>query len=279
MKSLPLRVLAATMVAVLFISSVAEAQQRERRRGERGERRGGRFGRFGGQRGGEFNLLSLLRVEEVRKEIGLDETQEELLEGVEEEVRGDRPRQRFNFRDATEEEQQKFLAERRARAEKEAKAAKEMLATVLTKDQMIRLSQISIQQQGAGALTHPDVEKQLSITGEQKKGIEKAQQASSEELRSKMREIFRGGGENRDGSREERFEELREKLTALRAGAEKQVLALLTPDQQKQFEAMQGKKFEMPTRGFGRRGGRGRGQGRSGGGDRPRRSRRPESDL
>jgi hypothetical protein len=221
----------------------------------------------------------LLRVEEVREELGLDETQEELVQAVEEEVRGDRPRQRFNFRDASEEERQKFFADLRARAEKDAKAAKEMLAAVLSKDQMLRLSQISIQQQGTGALTHPDVEKQLSITAEQKEKIEKVQQTTSEELRSKMREIFRGRGRDRDDFRDENFEELRGKLTALRADAQKQVLALLSPDQQKQFETMQGKKFEMPSRGFGRRGGRGRGQGRSGRDDRPRRSRRPESDL
>ena len=282
MRSLPLRTLAATMIAALLITSVAEAQQREdrrRQRGERGQRGQRESRRFGGQRGGGSNLPSLLRLDEVRKDIQLDETQAELVEVAEDEARGDRSRQRFNFQDASDEEREKYFAERRARAEKEARAAKEMLATILSKEQMTRLTEISIQQKGTGALTTPDVVSQLKITAEQKEKIEKAQQASADEVRSKMRELFRGG--NRGGSGDGNFDEMRKKMTALRADADKKILAVLTAEQQSQFEVMKGKKIDLPQRGFGRRDGFGRGgrQGRRGGGNRPRRPQRPDSET
>ena len=251
---------AATLAAALLITSVAEAQQGQR--AQRGQRRPGGFG---GPRG---SLLFLLSVEELRKEINLDDTQAALVKIVEEESRGDQPEQRFNFREASEEERQKYFAERRVRAEKEAKAAKEMLPTVLSKEQMKRLTEISIQQQGASALNDADVAGKLKITAEQKEKIATTLQANSRELQSKMRELFQGGGF--DGN----FGDIRTQMTTLRAEADRKVLTILTLDQQKQFETMKGKAFEMPRRGFGR----GRGRGRPGGGDRPRRPQRPDSE-
>ena len=259
--------LTAALIAALFIATVAQAQDKKERQrsGDRsGQRRGsggrgfggpGFGGRFGGPGGG--GLLSLLRVEEVRKEIKLDETQEELVKVVEDEVRGDQPERRFDFREATEKEREKYFAERRARAEKQAKAANGMLATVLSKDQMKRLTQINIQLQGVSALSDADVAKKLKLTDKQRQQISKTQRESSDEVRSKMREIFQGG------SRGGNFEEIRAKMTALRTEADKKVLAVLTTQQQKQFDEMKGKKFDMPRRGFGGRGG---GRGGFGGG-------------
>jgi Spy/CpxP family protein refolding chaperone len=280
MKSRPFKMFAVMAVAALLITSVAEAQQ-ERDHQDQGARRGrrgfGGFGGFRGRRGRGGNFLFLLRVKEVREEIKLTETQDELVKFVEEEVSGDQPRPRFNFRDATDEEREKYFSEQQARAKKKAKAAKEMLATVLSKDQVKRLTEISIQQQGIGALNDSDVVKLLKITPEQKEKIEKTQQANREERRAKRRELFQDGGFGSGN-----FQEMREKRAALRTEADKKVLAELTPEQQKQFEAMKGEKFEMPRRSFGgRRGfGRGRRQGRPGRGegDRPSRPRRPESD-
>ena len=277
MKSRPFNIFAAMVVAALLITSVAEAQQ-ERDQGARRGRRGfGGFGGFRGRRGRGGNLLFLLRVKEVREEIKLTETQDELVKFVEEEVRGHQPQPRFNFREATDEEREKYFSERLARAKKEAKAAKEMLATFLSKDQVKRLTEISIQQQGIGALNDSDVAKLLKITPEQKEKIEKTQQANREEMRAKRRELFQDGGFGSGN-----FQEMREKRTALRTEADKKVLAELTPEQQKQFEAMKGEKFEMPRRRFGGRGdfggGRRRGHPGRGEGDRPRRPRRPESD-
>jgi hypothetical protein len=65
----------------------------------------------------------------------------------------------------------------------------------------------------------------------------------------------------------------REKMTKLREQIEKDVLAVLTASQKKQFEQMKGEPFEMPRPEFG---GRGRGGqdgqgGPQGGGNRPRR--------
>ncbi len=282
MKNLPFKLLSVTFVVALLVTSVVQAQQRDNRQGQPGQRGQHGFGGFGGPRVAGGNLLFLLRVEEVRKEIRLDEIQVELVKAVEEEVHSNQPPQRFNFREATEKEREKYFAERRARVEKDAKATKKMLATVLSKDQMKRLTEISIQQQGTGILNDSDVAEQLNITAEQKERIAETQQASSEELRSKMREFFQGGnrGGNRRGFEGENFEEIRKKLTELRAKAVKNVLAVLTPEQQKQFDAMKGKKFEMPRRPFGGRGvfGGGRRQGRPDGGDRSKRPQRPGSD-
>jgi len=312
--------LTATLIAAVLVTTIAQSQDRRRQGDRQGAQRGGDRNRgfsrrgsggpgFGGG-GSSGGLLSLLRIDGVKKEIKLDGTQEELVKVVEDEVRGEQPQRRFDFGSATDAEREKYFAERRAQAADQAKAAKEMLATVLAEEQMKRLTEISIQVQGIRALSNSEVEKLLKITGVQKETIAKVQRESEQEMQSQMRELFGGGrggdqGRARGGDNQGRRPggadrgrrpggddrgrpggadrgrpggadrgrgpggpgaEIREKMEALRAAADKKVLAVLSEEQQKQFADMKGKKFDMPRPSFGGRGGGGFQRGGSRGG-------------
>lgn len=214
------------------------------------QRQGGGFGGFGGGRGGG-GLLGLLRMEEVQKEIELLDDQKEQVNKLAEEARaaftqgqqGDRE----SFQNLSEEERQKRFAEFREQAEKRAAEQKTKLADILLPNQMERLEQLNIQQQGTRALTDKEVVAKLKLSEDQQKKIETVYTDAFQKLRDQGQQ---GGGF-------ERFQAMQKQI-------ETDVLAVLTEDQKKQFDELKGKPFTFPQRQFG--GGQGR---RPGGNQRP----------
>lgn len=266
-----LKVLTAVVVTVFMVTTIAEAQEegqgrRRDREGRRDRQGGGRFGGGFGGRGGfgaPGDYMALLRMEAVQKELKVDEAQEKSIDELADKLRGERRGERPNFRDLSDDEREKFLAERRKEAEKRSEEAKKALAGILSGEQMTRLSQISIQVRGASALNDPEVAAKLEITDEQMGKIEAAEEENSQKMRTAMREL-------RDSDdRQAAFA----KIGEMREEGQKNVLAVLTKEQQAKFEEMQGKKFEFPERRgrFGGRGGRERGDRE--GGRRERRNR------
>lgn len=265
------------VVGVLAITALAcaDVQAQGRGRGGRGGGRGGPGGRGG------FNVMQLLQVEQVHEEIELTEdqiasiktaaeAQREGRAGRDRGDRGDRP----NFREMSEEDRAKFFEEMRERGEKEAKESKEKIAEILLPHQMERLDEIGLQVQGAVALLNSDVAEKVGLAEEDVEKVKQTIATAQEGMRDKMRAMFGGGGGNRPDR-----EALTEKIRELREGMNDEVLAVLSEDQRKKFEELQGEKFELPDnafgRGFGRRGrggpdGGGEGRRRRGG-DRPQR--------
>jgi len=252
-----------SVLMVFCVATVAIAQE-----GQRGNRRGGGvgggFGGFGGGFGGPGGFggggkLMLLGMEEVQKEIEIDDEQKASITKLGEEVRGD-PNNRPNFRDMSQEEREKFFAEMRERVEK----AEAKLADVLLPRQLERLEQLSIQQRGTGALADPKVQEKLSVTDEQKDKLKSLREEFDTKRNEMAQELFQGGGGD-GGNRQDAFA----KLGELRTEFEKKIVDVLTDDQKKQFEEMKGEKFDFPRPQFGGgRGGGGRG-GRGGRGNRP----------
>ncbi len=172
-------------------------------------------------------------------------------------------RPQFDFRNASEEERQEFFAN--MQKDREARAAKmqNQLEEILLPDQYDRLRQISLQVLNVNALTVEEIAKELKITEDQKKELEEVQASIRENMRDQMRELFQGGGGDRDA--------MREKMTKMREENDKKVLDVLTSEQRSNFEKMKGEKFEMPEGGTramfgGGRGGPGGGRGGDGGG-------------
>jgi len=236
-------------MAVVCFATLAEAQPG---RGQPGGRpsRGGPMMMRGGFGGG--GLLGLVRIEAIQKEIELLDDQKAQIDELAEELRpqrdGEEGGQRPDFRNMSEEERQKFFAEMRKRFEERAKTANEKLKKILLPHQIKRVEQISLQFRGTRALTDPEIAAKLKLTDAQQKKIEETMAANRESMMTKVRELFQGGGGDREKAREQ-FRKLREEADA-------KVLAVLTSDQKKQFEALKGDPFEMPEGGFGvRRGG------------------------
>lgn len=252
---------AVASVLMAVASSTAWAQP-----GGRGGFRGG-FGGPGGF-GGTPNLMDLVNIEAVQKEIEVLDDQLAAVKKAGEELRAAREAQRGqgerpDYRNMSEQEREKAFAEMRQRREKETATANAKLGEILLPHQIKRLQEISLQLRGTAALNDPKVAAELKITDEQKKKLEEVNNANMESFRT----LFQGG--NRDRSDQDR-EQMRTKMQDMRKQAEGKVLAVLTADQKAQFEKMKGEAFQMPEGAFGFGGRQGRG-GEGGRKDRPQR--------
>jgi hypothetical protein len=155
----------------------------------------------------------------------------------------------------TPEQRAEFEKQRLERSREEAAR----LAEVLLPHQVKRLNELFVQQNGVGALQDEEIAKELGISEAQKAKLAEVREANEAASRSLIGQLFQGGGRGGD-------ENTRAKLAEMRQVNDGKLLAVLTSDQQKKFEAMKGKPFEMPEDAFRFGGGRG---GRGGGGNRP----------
>lgn len=196
--------------------------------------RGGRGG-FGGFGGGGAGASTLLRSEQVQKELKITDEQKGKLDALREEARGGGGGGRGGFQNlqnASDEEREKIVAEMRKRAEERDKKAE----AVLNPEQTKRLKEISLQvreQVGESGIADPEIGKELKLTDDQKASVKTIQ----DESRKQMQGLRGQGG----GDREERMK----KMTEIRKATNEEYLAILTDDQKAQFAAMKGAKFEI----------------------------------
>jgi Spy/CpxP family protein refolding chaperone len=211
--------MAIALGVVLVAASAAQAQ-----------RQGGRRGFRGGD-----PMLSVLRIDEVLKEVEVTDEQKAEISKILDEARGERT-DFGSLRDLSDEEREKKLAELREASQKRSAEAKAKLEKALLPQQVKRLKELAVQSQGLRALTTAEVQAELKLSDMQKEQIAAAYEKSGE----KMRELFQGAGENREG--------LREKMETLRKETDESVLSALTAEQKAQFETLKGEAFEFPER-------------------------------
>lgn len=228
MKCFSGRILAfvAAAAVVAMASQVAMAQNEGGRRG-----RGGRGGQGGPGMGGPISMARLATVDTVQDALKLSDDQKEKIKTLNDETR-DAMRKEFENGGRPDREKMRKLMDE----------ASEKLNKILDAGQQKRLMGIFAQVAGPGAVMDPSVQKELSITDEQK---DKLREAMGPPL---------GGREGRGERNADGFRERREKM-------EKEVMAVLTPDQQKKLEELKGEKVDVDMsklRGPGR-GGRDRG--------------------
>lgn len=223
-----------SMVALLVVSSASALHAQ----GQGGRGRGRGF--FGSRDVMRLNLLALPKVQE---DLKLSDEQKSKSQAAMEELSAERQKVFAGGQNLSDEERQKAFAS----LQEKTKSSWETAAKSLSKEQLERLDQISLQQMGAGALSDETVAKTLMLTEDQQKKLGEV----GAEVGGKMREL--GFGEGTQEKRAELQKEMTEKS-----------LAVLTDDQRSQFAKMQGEKLELPFgAGFGFGGGRGgRGRGR-----------------
>jgi Spy/CpxP family protein refolding chaperone len=247
---------------------------------------GGGRGGFGGGRGG-FNIdrAMLLRADQVRKELKIEEAQAATIDAALEAYREERNNAPRPDRDALANmsEEERAAASEKSQKEREELSRKtdEVLNALLEPEQSKRLDQISLQAKLSFAtvqtLKSEELKSKLSLTDEQLTKLDDAGKAATAEMQE-MFQGLRGGGGVGGG-----FEQIQEKMTAARAKSVEAAMAILTPDQAKTMEELKGTKFEIDMRALmGGRGGpqgrgdRGRGgDGGNGGGAGGRRTRPP----
>jgi len=207
-----------------LIASPAIAQQRGGRGG---------FG-FGGPAG-------LVNNEAVQKELKLSEEQvtkgKEALQSITEKY----AEEFAKLRDLDQDERRAKMPELMAKQSEETYAA---LEKAWKPEQVKRLKQIGVQQQGLQAFMSPTVDKVLKLTDDQKEKIRSLQMEQGEEMQG-----LRGGGGGDPA-------EMMKKITTMRKEFTGKALALLTPEQTKEWKELTGDPFDVPM-GAGGRGGKG----------------------
>jgi Spy/CpxP family protein refolding chaperone len=168
--------------------------------------------------------LFLLTQKSVQEELKMSDEQVKKVTELEA-----KQREAFrDFRDLSREERQKKFEEM-------AKANTKAIGEILKEDQLKRVKQISLQQQGLRALANPEVADALKLTDEQKDKVK----AVGEEARKEMQALF-GAGLERD--------EARKKMEEIRKASDEKLMGILTDEQKTKFKELQGEPFKGEIR-------------------------------
>jgi hypothetical protein len=214
----------------LLLAVPAFAQQRQR---------GGRGGRGGG-----MGLGGLISNESVQKELKLTPDQVEKATAAARSVQEKHPLDFQSLQDLSPEERREKMMARTKTVDEET--VKE-LKGILSADQIKRLKQIELYNQGANAFNNPDVQKALNLTNDQKEKIKTIAADAQEEMRG-----LRGqGGQGGDRA------EMQKKMAEFRKHTMEKVIAVLDNNQKDKWKEMTGTPFEVQMQGRGRRGGGG----------------------
>ncbi len=199
--------------------------------------------------GGATALIGLLRMEEVRKEVNVSDEAYEAVQKAQQEMFAGMS----GFRDASEEERAKIMKDMNTKA-------KDLLEEVVAPEGQKRLMGLLLQQQGNTAVTNELIAAEIGLDEAKIKSITEAVTKAGEESRTKMREMFQGGGPPDR-------EKMTEMMAEMRKKADETIDKELSSDQKKAVETLKGAKFTFPEGGgFGFGGGRG---GPGGGRQRP----------
>lgn len=209
---------------------------------------GGRGGRgMGGMMGGPAMLLN---SEDVQKDIKFTDEQKAKLK----EFQAKRQEAMAELRNADMDQRQEMM-------KKLGEEATKFLKDTLTEEQSKRLKQIGLQNSlktnPGAAFASEETATALKLTDDQKSKIKEI----ADQLNKDRREVF-GGGQGGGGGRGrgQMTPEQTKKLEALSKEAHEKIMEVLTGDQKKTLEDMQGKPFEGKIQmGGGRRGGAGGG--------------------
>jgi len=274
-----LRQMALFSLMTVFASALVMAQDGQNGGGRRGS---SWFGGGGMMRGPQIDRATLLRADQVRRELQIEEAQAATIDAAlaayqEERQASPRP-DRDAFEAMTEEERMAYFEKSRLEREELSKKTDEILAALLEEPQTKRLDEIAVQVRmsfsASAALKSDDMKKKLTITDEQVAKLDEAEKAAGAEMQ-KMFEELRANGSGAPGGRgpggpggdafRTKTEEMRKKSTAA-------ALAVLTPEQTTVLDGLKGAAFELDMRAL--MGGRGFG-GQGGGGGRGRGGRPP----
>lgn len=175
---------------------------------------------FGQQRGGfTTSPLSLLGQKSVQDELKMTEDQVKKATELAEKMRGNRQ----DFQNLSREEIQKKLAER-------AEASEKAMAEFLKPEQLTRVNQIALQQQGARALASEKVADGVKLSAEQKEKVK----GIMEEYNTALRAAFQGGFND----------ETRKKMEELRKSTDEKLTGLLSAEQKATWTKLQGEPFK-----------------------------------
>jgi Spy/CpxP family protein refolding chaperone len=217
-------VMALALGAVLVAAAGVQAAE--------GPRRGFRMG-------GRSSLLGLLRMEQVQKELKLNEEQTAKVRQMVEKLGTEMRDQFAALRQVEDREQRRTkMAELSDQLDQKAR---QQLRDVLEREQVRRLYQIRMQVRPAvESLANKFLANRLKLTEEQQQKVAQI----TKDMQAKQSELF---GAMRGASADQRGQ-VREKLAKIRSDADEKALAVLSAEQKEAFGKMKGEKFELQMR-------------------------------
>jgi hypothetical protein len=181
------------------------------------------------------SVTRLLMMPEVQTELKLDSDTIEQVKAFAEESQ-------TKLRDEIQMVRDQGLGEAEMRAEMtdvmEQFRAKDMeqAAKLLSPDQVNRLKQLMLQQQGVSAVVQKDVGEAIGLNDADRAKIKKTLDELAEASRQQMQELFEGGDR----------EQIQRAMTENRKKAEEAVMAALSDEQKTKFTELKGAEFKFP---------------------------------
>lgn len=185
------------------------------------------------------DTLRLIRNPAVKDEIKLTEEQRAQIDEAFQKMNAARRELPQAVRGATREERQKKSTELRKQLAAQSDEANEKIEKALRPEQLARIEQIAIQPRGLNVLSDAKIVKKLTLTEEQSRKIAVAQAEGLTKRQQLIREIRAGRLDRAQGA---------EKLKELQQQTEKNVMKLLTMEQQTRFNELRGEKFDFGGR-------------------------------
>jgi Spy/CpxP family protein refolding chaperone len=170
-----------------------------------------------------FSPAFVASLDEVQTDLKLTDEQKSEIETINDDTRG---KMRDLFSDGGPPDMEAF--------QKLGQEAAAQVEKALEPAQFTRLQEITLQVNGASSLNDEAIRTKLHFTNEQTTKYEEARDANREAMRDAMDDLG-------DASREER----RAKMDELRKSADERLLAVLTPEQKTEFEALKGAPLEI----------------------------------
>ncbi|MEN6493117.1 MAG: Spy/CpxP family protein refolding chaperone, partial [Thermoguttaceae bacterium] len=232
-----------TLLVVLAAGVTAHGQGRR----EGGSGGGGMRG-MGGM-GGQTSISMLLRSDQVLQELKLTDDQKARVRELGEKRRAEMMSLFSNMGNLSAEERRAKMNEMREKMQKESETREaayfKQIAEILKPEQVMRLKQIQLQQEGPAALRRPEIAEAIGLTAEQKQKLEQVATEAREAGTKLFQEMFqRTEGQDRE-AREKRREELRQQSQKLREESEQKSMAILTSEQKQQLKEIFGEPFEL----------------------------------
>lgn len=181
---------------------------------------------------GAGGLAMLLANKSVQEEIKLTDEQKEKVATFSKESQAAMMEAFGKLRDLGQDERREAMT----KLTKEAtEKAEKFMKDTLKEDQVKRIKEINLQQQGVRAFTSEEVQTALKLKDDQKEKLKEI----GDQLRKDTMELFQGGGGGRPDPA------VQKKVQALGKEALEKALEVLDADQKKAFTEMTGKPFEV----------------------------------
>jgi Spy/CpxP family protein refolding chaperone len=172
----------------------------------------------------------LLLREEVQKELGLTPEQIKQVKDINDEIRAGLDQEFVKLSTLTGRDRDRKKQELGTRIKERARSS---VKKIITPEQHRRLDEIALQAAGVQGFKEERVETELALTREQKAQIQNLMQEGIMEIQQFFKNTL------------EEYEKSQKRAAEIRDQTYDKALAVLTPDQRKKWEEMQGKPFEF----------------------------------